>query len=115
MLLFSGGFECATRCFLCHNVFLITNPEVRCQQAATNLICITCVPFISSQQLREQKASITFNKILLADIFDVRFTFEQLGSLLDMVCRCPLTFGQIDKLDNGFTLNAHFVMSTHTT
>lgn len=43
-LLFGWCFECTTRCCLCHNVFLITIPEVRCQQAASNPICITCFP-----------------------------------------------------------------------
>lgn len=43
-LLFSCRFECTTRCCLCHNVFLITIPEVRCQQAASNPICITRFP-----------------------------------------------------------------------
>lgn len=42
--MFGWGFECTARCCLCHNVFLITIPEVRCQQAASNPICITCSP-----------------------------------------------------------------------
>lgn len=43
-LLCGCHIECTTRCCLCHNVFLITIPEVRRQQAASNPLCITCFP-----------------------------------------------------------------------